>query len=321
MEPDFIAELERTFTNVGTDVFWKKKIGKLEIWLSPLSVTGQERVTAALEKATQGVNIVGESKRITLANTIVGVNGSDLREFRNGPLSFPSKNREGKPVNVTLEKYLYDKMAGWSTDYLDDVFSVYADLMESFQKQNLSGVTFENAKDPHLELLELERKASALRAQLGLPPLVEKASSEAQKGPDLEPSPEDIAEAIAEEERLSKQGTETQEDFNPFKPIQPQAEPQPEAPAPVSQPVAAARQPPPSPPPQPSMTMPAVLPPNLRRPLPGAAQESSPDRPHIATPSVANEVIEKPAEKPTGRPQIDQAQGHINPRFSQPNRP
>jgi len=334
MEPDFIAELDRTFTNVGTDIFWTKKIGKLEIWLSPLSVTGQERVTAALEKAVAGLNIVGESKKVTLSNVIVGVNSSDLREFRNGAPAFPSKGKDGKAVNVTLEKFLYDKMASWSTDYLDDVFSVYADLMESFQKQNLKDIKFENAKDPHIELQELEQKAAALRAQLGLPPMIEKGTEE-----NAEPTPESVAAALEAEEQLNqeREGQPGQtEDFNPFKTIEPSVPsvpPVPEAPQqvavpappqhpihnPQGHPPPPRQQPPPSAQPQPNFTMPAVLPANLRRPVPGPAQESSPENPHVATPSVPNEVIERPMAKgPAVRPQIDPTQGNRNPRFNPP---
>src|SRR5271169_367464 len=174
MEPDFISELDKTLSNVGTDIHWKRKVGPLELWISPLSVTGQEKVTLAVAKAELGTNIVGESKRITLSNAIVGVNNSDLREFRGGAPIFPVKNRENKIVKTPLEQYLYSKMAQWSAQYLDDVFEVYADLMETFQKQNLKNIKFDNAKDPNIELQELEQRVSNLRTQLGLPQLVEK---------------------------------------------------------------------------------------------------------------------------------------------------
>jgi hypothetical protein len=336
MEPEFIAELDRTLTNVGTDVFWKRKIGKLEIWLSPLSVEGQEKVTATLEKATPGLNIVGESKKITLSNTIVGVNGLDFRDHRgtNQPV-FPIKGRDGKLTNVALEKYLYEKMRGWSTDYLDSVFEVYADLMETFQRENLKEVKFENTKDPRIELIELERKAAALRAQLGLPQMVEKTGENAAEQDGIEPTPEDIARALEEEERLQDEGTEEnrtkgkQEDFNPFKPLSPEqqaaAPPSMQA-APVHQgpqPGGPRQPPPPSPPPQSTMGMPAALPANLRRPMPPGQgpRESSPENPHVASPSVQNEVIERPAvREPPVRPKVDQPQGNTNPRFSQQRR-
>ena len=136
MEPDFISDLDTTLSNVGTDVHWKRKVGSLELWISPLSITGQEKVTAAVNKAELGTNIVGESKRVTLSNSIVGVNEKDLRSYRGGAPAFPSRTKEGKLVNVRLEEYLYSKMANWSAQYIDDVFAVYADLMETFSKEN-----------------------------------------------------------------------------------------------------------------------------------------------------------------------------------------
>jgi hypothetical protein len=342
MELDFIAELDQTLSNVGTDEVWKRKIGKLELWISPMSVTGQEKVTAAVEKAVPGTNIVGESKRVILSNSICGVNKQDLREYRFSDVPvFESKNRDGKTVKVTLEKYLYAKMANWSSDYLDDVFSVYSDLMETFTRQNLQEVKFENSKDPHIELKELEEKAAALRAQLGLPKLIEKI--------DEEPTEEEIARAIDEEEATNK----GDEDFNPFKTISKNEIPQPKKqreidpeiraidenvseisrPAyPQSAPPQSAppidprvlhnpNQPPPSPPPQPIMGMPVTLPAKLRQPMPNGqqAKESSPTNPHRATPSVSNEVLTTRQEAPQ-RPVIDKNQGNVNPRFKQPGR-
>jgi hypothetical protein len=305
MESDFITELDKTLSNVGTDIYWKKKVGALELWISPLSVTGQEKVTGAVANAEAGSNVVAEGKRVTLANAIVGVNEKDLREFRDGAPVFPAKNKKGEPVKLRLEDWLYQKMAKWSAQYLDDAFAVYADLMESFEKQNLKDIKFENAKDPHIELQELEKRAAALRSQLGMPPLV-------QSG-DEEPLPDEneVAEAIAREGREDKTAEE-QQDFDPFRPLAPQAEPQTVAqpPQPPPQPFV----PPPSAQPQPSMTMPAVLPKHLQRPV--QAQESSPEQPFRPMPSVQNEVITQPAAKPTERPKIDQPQGGVNPRFA-----
>jgi len=310
LEIDFISELDQALTNVGTDVVWKRKIGKIELWLSPMSVSGQEKVTAALDQVTPGLNLVAESKKITLSNSIVGVNKLDFRSYRgtNKP-EFPITGRDGKMVNVAIEKYLYEKMSGWSTDYLDDVFRVYADLMETFQRDNLKDIKFENAKDPRTELEELESRVSALRAQLGLPQLTEKSDEETVK-----PSPEEIAQALDDEEKAVGTGN-----FNPFNPLSdegsrdPQLEPEP-PPEPIYR-----RPQPPSPPPQPVMGMPVTLPNKLRRPVPPSqSMESSPDSPHVIMPSVPNEVIEKPAERSAERPQIDRVTG-VNPRF-QPQR-
>ena len=150
--------------------------------------------------------------------------------------------------------------------------------------------------------------------------MVEQPQEESQ------PSPEDVAAALEVEEQLSKEHGEEkgQGDFDPFKPI---PQPAPEAPrAPIVtpppqsfDPPAPRQPPPPSPQPQPVMTMPAALPANLRRPMPAGhqAKESSPEHPHVSTPSVQNEVVERPAERPV-RPKIDQMQGNRNPRFSPP---
>ena len=315
MELDFIAELDATISNVGTEKVWKRKVGSLEIWLSPISVVGQEKVSYSINKAEPGSNVIGESKRVILSNSIVGINKTDLTEYRiSGAPIFPSKNRDGKTVKVPLEKYLYDKIAQWGHQYLDDVFAVYADLMETHQQENLKEITFENAKDPHLELKELEERVSNLRSQLGMPQLVEATDA------DQDLTPEQIAEALKDEGKTEK---EISEDFDPFRsiPTRPQSVPVTSQTSEVITPTVA-RPTPPSPPPQPIMSMPAVLPANLRRPMPDgqSAKESSPDNPHVATPSVMNEVIEKQSEKVLTRPKIDQNQGSVNPRFKQPGR-
>ena len=326
MEPDFISDLDTTLSNVGTDVHWKRKVGSLELWISPLSITGQEKVTAAVNKAELGTNIVGESKRVTLSNSIVGVNEKDLRSYRGGAPAFPSRTKEGKLVNVRLEEYLYSKMANWSAQYIDDVFAVYADLMETFSKETLKDVKFENAKDPHVELQELEQRVSTIRASLGMPQLGEKTDDEEP----TEFSNDQIAEALEREAEDDKRGKTPPEDFDPFRAVPRQAPVQRPDPIqeqlPQAQPLQPPTQsfvPPPSGPPQPNMSMPAVLPQNLRRPMPAGpeAQESSPDRPHIPMPSVQNEVIHQPAHRSAERPKIDQPQGGINPRFNPASRP
>jgi hypothetical protein len=317
MEPDFISDLDKTLSNVGTDVFWKRKVGPLELWISPLSITGQERVTAAVNKAEVGSNIVGESKRVTLSNSVVGINGADLRQYRGGAPIFTSPNKKGEPVKVQLEQYLYNKMANWSAQYIDDAFAVYADLMETFQKENLKEIKFENVKDPHVELQELEERVGALRAQLGMPPLGEKPEGEVTY------TPEQVAEMLEQERQAEEAGKQPPEDFDPFKAMPQQQPPSPPAPqqaAPQPPPQQQPFTPPPSGPPQPNFAMPAALPQNLQRPMPlgHAPQESTPDRPHQAMPSVPNEVITQQAARPGERPKIDQHQGGVNPRFNPP---
>ena len=309
MEPDFISELDKTLSNVGTDLFWKRKIGAIELWFSPLSVVGQEKVTTTISKAELGTNIVGESKRVALANSIVGVNNSDLREYRGGLPVFPMKNKKGEMVKVRLEEWLYNKMSNWSGQFVDDAFSVYADLMETYEKENLKEVKFENLKDPRVELQELERKVAGLRGQLGMPQLVE-AKDDDNEGL---PNEEEVARALEQEAEENKHDKKPTEDFDPFRSI-----PQEQQAAPLPQPQAQPFVPPPSDPPQPNFAMPTVQP--VRRPpAPGPiAQESSPENPHRPMPSVQNEVITKQAQRPVERPKIDQPQGGINPRFSQP---
>jgi hypothetical protein len=325
MEPDFISDLDKTLSNVGVDVHWKRKIGPLELWISPLSITGQEKVSAAVNKAEIGSNIVGESKRVTLSNSIVGVNASDLRPYRNGAPVFTSMNKKGEPVKVQLETYLYNKMANWSAQYIDDVFMVYADLMETFQKENLKEIKFENIKDPHVELQEIEQRAATIRASLGMPQLVEKTDDEEGE---RQYDPQEIAEALEREAEESKHEKQPPaEDFNPFQAV-PQQQAAPQAPQQPVQQQAAPQPPvqpftpPPSGPPQPNFTMPATLPPNLRRPMPlghAPPQESSPDKPLQAMPSVPNEVITQPsARRGAAPPKIDQPQGGVNPRFNPP---
>lgn len=325
MDADFISELDKTLSNVGTDLYWKKTIGGLELWISPLSVEGQDKVTSAMGRADVGLNIVAESKRVTLANAIVGVGETDLREFRGGTPIFPTKGRDGKAVKVPLEQYLYTKMARWGAQFVDDAFEVYADLMETFQKQNLKDITFENAKDPRVELIELEKKVSNLRTQLGLPQLVEEGI-DPESDKDL--TDEETASVLKAEEQFERESAEEptppQGDFDPFKPIEKSSSPPATPPAPVAPPPSQTPwTPPPSAHPKPSMSMPAVLPKSMTNRIPPGfqPQESSPEHPLAATPSVPNEVIEI---KQSGRPSqplpvIDRKEVNKNPRF-QPRR-
>ncbi len=323
-DDDFIAELDKTLSNVGTDVHWVRKIGNLELWISPLSILGQERVTKAISDAQLGTNIVGESKRLTLCNAIVGINGSDLREYRNGAAVFPIKNREGKPTKVRLEDFLFYKSQNWSAQYIDDVFAVYADLMETFEKQNLKDIKFENVKDPAVELRDLETKVGSLRAQLGLPPLVE-SKGEAQ------PSAEEIARAIEEEEESDREdskrsppGQEESEEFDPFKTVARADQPQRRVPIPT--PTLEEDEPLPDPfPPRPNRSVPAAVPttvpPGVSKKFkvnmpPGAHPESSPENPYRGTPSVPQEVIDRPAERKVVQPPvINPTAVSVNPRF------
>jgi hypothetical protein len=119
------------------------------------------------------MNVINETKRVTLSFSIVGINELDLREYRDNIPRFPGISKDGSKVKVTLDRYIYNKMTYWGAQYIDDVFSVFADLIETDQKENLKNIKFENAKDPESELEELQKKVDELREALGKPRLVE----------------------------------------------------------------------------------------------------------------------------------------------------
>ena len=173
MDQDFITELDAVFSNLGSDLLWKRNIGGVELWISPIQFSGQEKVVDAASKIELGANIINESKRITLSHAIVGVNDHDLRQYRSGQAVFPMRTKEGKDTKTTLDKYLYHKLGSWGFEFINNVFLVYADLMETYEKDNLKDIKFDNAKDLREELAELQAKVFELRQQLGMPPLVE----------------------------------------------------------------------------------------------------------------------------------------------------
>lgn len=323
---DFIAELDKTISNAGSEEIWKRTVGGIEIWFSPITATGREAVNEVLNKSNAGVNVVGESKRLTLSYAIVGINNIDLHEYKHGQAVFPILDREKKQVKVTLDKYIYDKMRFWGDQFLDDVFMVYGDLLESHARENLKDVKFEN-KDPRLELAELQQRANTLRASLGLPKLVEEQPGAV--------SPED-------EEPLGLDGEENEEappkGFSPFQPVPQQAQ----TPEPEPEPEIEVARPPPQPP---VMTIPVPV---IRQKGVPSAQPNPPGPPspedlefesqqqaavvqqkngpilHKAQPSVStDEVIEESAasrNKGVPRPVIDKPPTNINPRFHPPSK-
>jgi hypothetical protein len=320
--PDFIEELEKAVTNAGSDKVWKRTVGDIELWFSPMSFVGQEKTNETMGRDDLGVNVVYESKRVTLSHSIVGIGKLDFRPWRNGTAVFPIVNKEGKTVKVPLEKYLYEKMTSWGGQFVDDVFSVYADLIESHQKDNLKDIRFENAKDPKMELLELEARASELRRQLNMPPLVEEGSL-AAKNPDepAGPVPDDVN---------SEGPAGTDPDFDPFKPVRSDGFPKhvidAEAArsgerrhsASVQRPVSVQEA-------KPVPSAPEAPEPVLVTPeddLFQAAQAAKP-RPAIPLPPVREEdVLEAPAEKKlVPPPSIDRPPAtSVNPRFARPSR-
>ena len=184
MDADFIAELDKDISNIGSEKHWKKTVGGVELWISPLTLIGQEKVSETIANSELGAAIVAESKRVTLAHAIVGIGKHDLRPYRHGSPVFPSKNKEGKPIKVALEKYIYEKLAYWGNEFVEDLFNVYADVMETHKKENLKDVKFDNLKTPSEELAELMLRVAEIREQLGLRPLVEapeEATEEAEE--------------------------------------------------------------------------------------------------------------------------------------------
>lgn len=197
MDQEFFDELDRAITDVGTNTVWKRQIGDLLIWISPITADAQDKVNEVTMNPALGAAVVSMSKKSTLSHAIVGINTIDLTSYRNVPPMFPSTRRDGKITKVSLDKYLFNKMAGWSAHFIDDVFAVYADLTESFQKNNLKEIKFENAKHPIQELQELEARAAEIRSELGMTPLVETSKDEAKPDTSLA-APEDDIESLEE---------------------------------------------------------------------------------------------------------------------------
>jgi hypothetical protein len=179
---DIFQEIEASLSRIGSQVIWKRDIGGRLMWLSPITHTGQQRVVAAInDSEAAGANIVHDMKRLTLSFSIVGIDGLDLTKYRTNDPMLPFTGRDGRQVLVTLDKFIYEKMSQWSAQFVDDLFSVYADLLESHGKENLSKIKFDNVKSPEDELRELESKAAGIRAQLGKPQLIEPQTATAPK--------------------------------------------------------------------------------------------------------------------------------------------
>ena len=212
MDQDFIAELDVALSNVGSDVLWKRNIGGVELWISPLQLSGQMKVAETINKMDLGANIVNESKRMTLAHSIVGIGEHDLRQYRDGSAVFPVPGKDGKPVKTTLDRYLHHKLGSWGAEFINDVFLVYADLMETFQRNNIKDIKFDNAKDSREELAELQARVYEIRQQLMMPPLVEGSEPADQEISDregFEPPPEPPEDSEEPEPSLSTS-------FDPF---------------------------------------------------------------------------------------------------------
>lgn len=252
MDETFFQELDSHISNIGSDKVWKRKIGGIEVWFTPISYTGQGK---AMDKLlSDGEGTLAETKRLSLANSIVGFDQFDLVKYRNAGPVFPVQVRDedGALVRakVDLQKYVYDKISGWDSEFVDTAYKVFADLMEGHSKFLVKDVKFENLKSPTEELAELEQRVAELRDQLDLPQLVEpdrllteeeisaRAKEQAQgDGEEPPPSrrappPERRAAPRAEAVEEAPPEGELQVDFDPFETSGPPEDP-PEDPIPV----------------------------------------------------------------------------------------
>lgn len=337
MEPSFLAELEAAVTNVGTDVVWKRQVADRIVWLSPLSYTDQLKVQDTLVNEDLGSNAVQEAKRLTLSHAIVGFDALDLRPHRGS--MFPGTDKAGKRLQVTMDKYVYQKIQGWSSDFVDLVFEVFADQMESFKNDLRKDVKFENAKDPYVELAELEERARVLRTELGLPQLAGSQPASDVVDPKADAETE-AAETDASSESEGDPPGEP-EAFNPFRTIaRPEPKAPPKAPAPtveqadellrsLESPNGTA---PPAVPP-PSAAVPVPIPGTRAATAAARAAElqaleqnfplGTPQNPYRAMDSIADEPLDAPAARNhVAPPVIDRVgQQSRNPRFvGRPNR-
>jgi hypothetical protein len=293
MDADFLKELDDKFSNVGREVIWKKKIGEHTIWFSPPAQDDQMKINETMSDDSLGIHIFSEVKKRTLAYSIVGIDDLDLTQIKViGPVKDPKTK---KPVNVPIDKFIYVKVSEWGAQFVDDAFKVFADLMETHEKDNLKDITFENLKDPAVELAEAEARVDELRQQLGV----------------NMPSEAEIAKAAAEE--LEEEEAEEESGFDPFKPpevsVRPPQEPEPEPEEPVI----------PVPHIAPSTNVPEV---NERTSQISHVEkaapkiEGDPSNPQALPSSKSDEVIDKSAPKIKKEEiKIDQVKGNRNPRF------
>lgn len=303
MDAAFLESLENAFSNIGTEEVWKKVIGGRNVWFSPLSLMAQTKINEVISNPNLGLGILTESKRISLSYAIVGIDDIDLTGYRDGQPIFPTKNREGKAVKVALDKYIYEKMSMWGGQWVDDAFSVFSDLMETFQKNNLKDIAFENAKDPRQEVDELTERVQILRTQIGLPLLVDPVKEKPQ-----EENQKPISEPSEESPDSEKDGEVA---FDPFKHI-----PKPK-PAPVTTSLADNVSTPAQRfiDPNPDLDLSVAIPGQPIRNKTIVDASGNVIQPHIPASSIAQEVVEERTQYVTSAPIIDPTAQSINPRF------
>lgn len=319
MDQDFITELDEALSNVGSDVVWKKNVGGVEIWISPLQLVGQEKVADIITKMDLGANIVSESKRTTLSHSIVGIGEHDLRQYRGGSAVFPVPGKDGKIVKSTLDRYLYHKLGTWGAQFVDDVFLVYADLMETFQKNNLKDIKFENAKDLREELADLQVRVFEIRQQLNMPQLVEGSDTDTQDQNKEDQDREDREDQEDQESQdENRPESDSQSSFDPFTVM------------PRSQHVVTSPRQVPAEPPIPSGAAAQraresaeieSFPSNGSAPVSAPVPVSVPEVQAAPQPSIRQDVVDRPASKePIPPPVIDKMNVSVNPRFRPPGR-
>lgn len=359
MDETFFQELDSHISNIGSDKIWKRTIGDIEIWFTPISYTGQGK---AMDKLlSDGEGTLAETKRLSLANSIVGIGQFDLRKYRHAGPVFPIwiRDEEGKRVQakVDLQKYVYDKISGWDSEFVDVAYKVFADLMEGHSKFLVKDIKFENLKSPTEELAELDQRVAELRDSLGLPQLVEpekilseeeieaRAAEQSQQEeqeedapPQRRSPPERRASHRDFEEPELELGQEMKVDFNPFETSGPPEAQREEDPPPVrSVPI-------PKPPAKDPKQMspierellargarphqPATIvgasdppPPQQRAQVQAQAPANTPATAHAALPSVDVGVLEEPGRRErVAPPSIDRSTTaqSANPRFQRP---
>jgi hypothetical protein len=276
MDDNFFKQLDAALTNVGADKYWERMIGGHTVWMASVPFKYQHHINEILTNQNLGTNIIGEVKRMTLAYSIVGFDGFDLRPYRNDAPSFPVQDRESKIVRVPLYKYLLHKMEEWGIEWVDSAFDVFADITETIKKENIKEIKFDNARDKREELAELEEKVRELRADLSMPPLVEMSDEAAEKP---------AAAASAQEDSAP---------FNPFQRMPDAQLAQPLPAQPIQQPLPAQK--------------------TFATDLLGQDSSSTPDKPFAARHDV--DVLEERSVRPPEPPiVIDPAQSNRNPRF------
>jgi hypothetical protein len=265
-----------------------------------------------------GIHILSEVKRTTLSYVIVGLDDIDFRQHdKYGP--FPSK-KDGKPTYLSRDRYMYAKLANWPAQMIDDIFSVFTDLMTSYEIENLKNIEFKNKKSQLEELEELEIRIQNIRAELGMPRLIEatdeptkqekKAAEEAEKEFEEELEAEVLKaqeEAQEDTEEAQEDTEEAQEEVVEIKPVAPRIVP------PTQD--------------HPKPKIEDVDPKVAQRARELAQIESAPVRVsdgkqvYVGMPSVSNETIEKKSQDKLDPKKIvidAPPQGGRNPRFQPP---